>query len=144
MESAVHWVTPLAILPGVALLVLSTANRFHQVHTELQRLRDDGHRRTREQVDAAVHRLMRRSVLFRNALVCLYVAIASFSLAALVGGVSVVLWHQSEGILFGLLAVIGIACVVCASVILIREASLSLALIQRYGEEICSGTKRPE
>ena len=34
------WLTPLLLLPGVALLIVSTSHRFAQLHSEFHRLLD--------------------------------------------------------------------------------------------------------
>ena len=38
MESESVWLTPLILLPGVALLIISTSARYGQVHSEIHRL----------------------------------------------------------------------------------------------------------
>ena len=40
MESNALWLTPLILLPGVALLIMSTSARYGQVHADFQSLSD--------------------------------------------------------------------------------------------------------
>ncbi|MGB5364820.1 MAG: hypothetical protein WBN14_01035 [Polyangiales bacterium] len=37
MDAELLWVAPLLLLPGVGLLVMSTAARFGQIHEEIER-----------------------------------------------------------------------------------------------------------
>ena len=59
------WLTPLILLPGVALLIISTSARFEQIHNEFHRLLEhpDDHSKI------VARNLVLRSTLFRNALV---------------------------------------------------------------------------
>ena len=41
MNAESLWISPLLLLPGVALLVLSAANRFGQLHDEFRRQQDN-------------------------------------------------------------------------------------------------------
>ena len=83
MSDSTPWLIPILLLPGVALLVMSTATRFGQIHNELHHLLE---------VDDAVtpifwQHLSRRAMLFRNALVSLYLSIGAFVMGSLVGAV---------------------------------------------------------
>ncbi len=74
MEDAELWLTPLIILAGVALLIVSTSVRYVQLHSEV-------HHIIETHTDAAscsFQNLLKRSVLLRHALVGLYVSVALF------------------------------------------------------------------
>lgn len=134
MNATEFWLTPLILLPGVALLIGSTSARFGQVHTEFHHLLDhpDAHARILSR------NLLQRSGLFRDALASLYVSVGLFSLGSLLGGV-VNLWRPSSLWFVGGLIIIGIGCVVFASIQLVRESLLCLKVIQEHYNQIENG-----
>lgn len=119
MFSTEVWLTPLILLPGVALLIVSTSARFGQLQTEFHRLLDhpDAHARILSR------HLLRRSALFRDALVALYASVALFAFGSLLGAV-VNLWRPESLWVVGGATILGIGCIVYASVQLMREASV--------------------
>ena len=134
MNATEFWLTPLILLPGVALLIGSTSSRFGQVHTEFHHLLDhpDAHAKILSR------NLLERSKLFRDALASLYVSVGLFSLGSLLGGV-VNLWRPSSLWFVGGLIIIGIGCVVFASIQLVRESLLCLKVIQEHYDRIENG-----
>lgn len=130
MFSTEVWLTPLILLPGVALLIVSTSARFGQLHTEVHRLLDhpDAHARILSR------HLLKRSALFRDALVALYASVGLFGLGSLLGGV-VNLWRPESLWVVGGATMIGIGCVVYASVQLLREAMICLKVVADQTEQ---------
>ena len=131
MEDAELWLTPLILLPGVALLIVATSHRYVQVHIEV-------HHIIETHTDAApcsFQNLLKRSGLLRDALVDLYVSVALFSMASLLGGLAR-LWDKQAFWIVVSLACVGIFSLVFASVQLIREALLSMELIKEHAREI--------
>ena len=137
MTSTEFWLTPLILLPGVALLIGSTSARFGQVHTEFHHLLD--HPDAGAQILS--RNLQQRARLFRDALASLYVSVGLFSLGSLLGGV-VNLWRPQSLWFVGGLIIVGIGCVVFASVQLVRESLLSLNVINEHLERIERDCKR--
>ena len=121
------WLTPLILLPGVALLVVSTSARFAQLHTEVHRLLDhpDDH------AQILARHLLKRSTLFRNALVALYASVGLFAFGSLLGGV-VNLWRPESLWVVGTATMIGIGCVVFASLQLVREALICIRVVAEH------------
>lgn len=121
------WLTPLILLPGVALLIVSSINRFGQVNTEFHEVVEQpnskGKIRTR--------RLHRRAGRLRNALLSLYASVGLLSFASLLGGV-VNLWRPESLWLVGGLTLVGIIFVVYASTQLFEESRLCLESIQDH------------
>ncbi|MHC4140789.1 MAG: DUF2721 domain-containing protein [Planctomycetota bacterium] len=76
------WLTPLILLPGVALLIMSTSARFGQIHAEFHHLPDhaDAH------AEILSRHLVLRSALYRNALISLHASVGLFALGSLLGG----------------------------------------------------------
>lgn len=131
MFSTEVWLTPIILLPGVALLIVSTSARIGQIHSELHRLLDHPSRRA---ATLARH-LLKRSALFRDALVALYASVAMFGLGSLLGGV-VNLWQPESLWVVGGLTIVGIGCVVYAAVQLLRESLISIRVIREQSEEL--------
>ena len=131
MFSTEVWLTPLILLPGVALLIMSTSARFGQVQAEFHRLLDypDAHGKI-----LAGH-LLKRSALFRNALVALYASVSLFALGSLLGGV-VNLWRPESLWVVGGLTILGIGCIVYASIELVRESLLCLEVIRDHSQQL--------
>jgi hypothetical protein len=131
MFSTEVWLTPLILLPGVALLIVSTSARFGQLHTEFHRLVDRPNARGR----IVGRHLLKRSVIFRNALVALYGSVGLFALGSLLGGV-VNLWRPESLWVVGGLTIVGIGCIVYASVLLLWEALICLQALQEHYERL--------
>jgi hypothetical protein len=131
MFSTEVWLTPLILLPGVALLIISTSARFAQLQTEFHRLLDhhDAHARILSR------NLLKRSALFRDALVALYSSVALFAFGSLLGAV-VNLWRPESLWVVGGTTILGIACIVFASLQLIREASVCLRITVDQAEQL--------
>ncbi len=75
------WLTPLILLPGAALLVMSTSIRFNRLHDEVHQLAHH----EQEAPPGALADLLRRARPFRNTLVALYVCVGLFAVASLPG-----------------------------------------------------------
>ncbi len=127
---APFWVTPLLLLPGVALLVMSTQARYGQLHEEMHRLIEHHHDH-----DMLVRDLITRGRLFRDALVCLYAACGVFGLGALLGGLAEQSALMAEMVAFPL-TMFGALLLVAASVLLVREARLSLRVLEYHEREL--------
>lgn len=110
-------VQPLILLPGVVLLILSTATRFNPVVASLQQLSDQ------PASSAPVMRLRQRLILFRLAFIVLYAAAGLLVAASLVGAILNVA-SSDITILMVVLTCISFVLVLCALVILCREVTL--------------------
>lgn len=131
MFSTEVWLTPLILLPGFALLIVSTSARFSQLHMEFHRLLDrpDAHARILSR------HLLKRSTQFRDALVALYASVALFALGSLLGAV-VNLWRPKSLWVVGGATILGIACIVFAAVQLMREAMACLKITVDHAEQL--------
>lgn len=117
-------ITPILMLPGVALLILSTSIRFNRLHDEL-------HHSIVKILDPKVlEDLVRRAYLFHKALVKLYTCVALFSLSGFIN-IVVGRWYFADltsCILIGL----GITTLFGASLYLVKESRLSLNIINSH------------
>lgn len=125
------WLTPLILLPGVALLIVSTSARFEQNHNEFHRLLE--HPRDHSKIVA--RNLLVRSALLRNVLVSLYTSVGLFSLGSLLGGV-VNVWRPNSLWVVGGLTILGIGCLVYASIQLVRESLVCLQVIRELSRNL--------
>ena len=125
------WLSPLLLLPGAGLLLMSTSQRFNRLHDEIHHLMEEGSGKP----ISTVNHLMQRAKYFRNALVFLYLSIAIFAVAGLLGGITSGLGDVSKYITIAL-TIIGIFCLAAASIILIKESTLSLEIMKIHLKEI--------
>lgn len=125
------WLTPILLLPGVALLTVSTAHRFGQIQAEFHRLlnRPDRH------AQIVTRSLVARARLYRDALASLYASVTLFALGSLLGGV-VNLWRPQSLWIVGGLTIAGIAAIVFSAVQLFRESLLSLQVVEEQSDAI--------
>ncbi len=126
MEDASTWITPLALLPGVALLVMSTAMRFGQLHEELHRREGDT-----MHVHGDSEHLFRRARMLRNALVALYASSAFLAVSGLLGGMATLTHAAAMAPVLGLSA-LAVGCLAFAAVTLIRESLLLMNVIEEH------------
>ena len=78
------WLAPLLLLPGIGLLLMSTAARFGHLQGQIIQLTDDDTLVTVELAQS----LRFRGHLFRAALLTLYISTAAFILASTVNGIN--------------------------------------------------------
>ena len=125
------WLTPLLILPGVGLLIMSTSVRYGRVHEEVHHLLSHkGHH-----MPTLSGHLYKRSRFFRNALVGLYISVMLFSLGGLLGGLMGI-WDSNAFWIVAAFTGAGILCLLYASWELVRESILSLEVIEEHLKEI--------
>lgn len=132
--------TPLLMLPGVALLILSTSARYAQVHAEFHHLEGASHG---AESSLTLHRLMRRAHLFRAALVGLYCAVCGLALASLVGGVFIAFAIQDRALVpIVALTSLSVACILFSALQLVRESTHSLHIIRDHYQKISKTPQR--
>jgi len=130
-ENMSLWLTPLLIMPGVGLLVISTSARYGQIHLEIQRLTSLG---SGSPIVENAHLVM-RARLFRDALVALYTCASVLVLGSLLGGLTHSWTDLSRWIIITLTG-LGILSFFWATVQLIRESIKSLEIICEYGRQL--------
>lgn len=126
-DIAITWLMPLLLLPGVALLIMSTSMRYGHLREEMHRLKS-------EHIDASIIAagdMRRRARMLRDALTSLYVAVALFVTGSLFGAIVDFMRASSEAFIV-IFAGSGIVFLIYASVELIRESRLSLKVIREY------------
>ena len=131
MESIGVWLSPLLLLPGAAMLILSTSARYAEIHNELHLfLNQDQSARNTD------HRpLLRRATLFRNALVCLYIAVVFLALGGLLGGLTSS-WTALSVRVVVVLTCIGIFMLLAGAWFLVYESVASLSVIRYHIDQL--------
>ncbi|HVA54578.1 MAG TPA: DUF2721 domain-containing protein [Gammaproteobacteria bacterium] len=125
------WFAPLLILPGVALLILSTATRYTLIHAEVHNALDQY---KSEDTKSMLHILLVRCVRFRNALVALYVSAGLLAAASFFGG-ALTRWPVLGDDMMLYLSGAGIVCLIYALYQLIHESLRSLHVIRSHLRE---------
>jgi hypothetical protein len=131
------WLTPLILLPGVALLIMSTSARFGQIHAEFHHLLDhaDAH------AEILSRHLVLRSALYRNALISLHASVGLFALGSLLGGLLNLRYPELLWMVGGL-TLLGIGGIVFASACLVRESMICLRVISEHSQRVAEGQTR--
>lgn len=125
------WLTPLILLPGVALLIVSTSARFGQLHADFHQILE----RPNAHAKILSRNLVQRSGLFRDALASLYISVGLFALGSLVGAFVDFFWPTSVWFVGGF-TIAGICCVVFAAAQLFRESLICLEVIKEHSDAI--------
>jgi hypothetical protein len=120
------WVSPVVLVSGVGLLILSTSARYGQIHAELRELIRDAHDGTfpGDAVETLYEHLHTRTRLLLTALFGLYLSVGFLITGSLVGVISGI-WSLSH-IPVIVLTCAGILGVVYAALQLIRESRIFL------------------
>lgn len=119
----VTFILPLVLLPGVALLIVSTSTRQGQLHDEIHRFIEKNSRR-------GENHLRQRARRFRDALIGLYLCVSIFALTSLVGVILEVLGLSSRWPIV-VLTSLGCVCLLFAAYQLVRESFLSLESLEQ-------------
>lgn len=122
------WLSPLLLLPGAALLIMSTSARYARIHNEIHHLMDHDYT---DHTERTIEHLHQRSKLFRNALVMLYLSVCLFASAGLLGAITSGWANISYYLTIGLTA-LGIFFLSIAAYYLIRESMQSLEIIKAH------------
>ncbi len=130
MTNSELWLMPLILLPGIALLILSTSSRYSRIHDELHHIGNSSG--SSQKISGRI--LIKRAVLFRNSLILLYFCVVVFAITALCGGIMSTINVQNN-ILLIVLFLIGIISLIISAVLLVKEAFLSLEIIKKHEKE---------
>ena len=128
MTGTINWIMPLLLLPGVGLLLLSTSTRFGQLHAEVHQLFEDSALGGM----TIVRHLLLRARLFRYALTGLYASASFLAISSVLGALADLTYPAATAWLLLLLSTVGILCLLVATVLLIRESTLSLVIIESH------------
>ena len=77
-----NWYVPISLVPGIGLLILSTANLMVSLSNELHGLIKD----EMEKEEEMISRKMKQLKSLNQAMVCFYVSVAFLATAGMIGG----------------------------------------------------------
>ncbi len=130
MNELSSWILPLTFIPGVGMLVMSTASRFHNVNGLIR----DGLSQGEDQ--PYMLSLYLRSRRLSRALVALYISVGAFAVAALFGKLTTLAAiERAAHYLADALVLVGVLCVLDASYNLIRESLIAFRSAERECRE---------
>lgn len=126
MDDVSLWVSPVVLVSGVGLLILSTSTRYGQIHAELRELIRDAHDGAfaGDTVEVLQRHLRARTRLLLQALFGLYLSVGFLITGSLVGVLSAI-WSFSHVPVI-ILTCAGILGVVYSALQLIRESRIFL------------------
>lgn len=122
------WLSPLLLLPGCGLLIMSTSSRYSRLHEELHHLMHHAS----DEARGLVSSFRMRSRLFRNALVLMYTSVALFALAGLAGGLALGAGNTALIVL----TFTGILLLLVAAAMLVLESLASHKIIEAHLVEL--------
>lgn len=121
---------PLTYIPGVALLLVSTTQRYTAVNNTIHEFSEEECRVKTQRVKQE----LRRAHLFRNSLLALYLSVVFFSLGSLVAFLVNSWGITTSTKVLEIGTVIGVVCIVFAVAKLAAESILSLDIIKRHAK----------
>ena len=121
MSSIDVYIIPFTFIPGVGLLIVSTANRFHVVNLLV---RDMATGTSPHPDPNVLPTMIVRSRRLQRALVALYIAVSCFAVSGLIGQISTT-WLKGMTLVEQIplwITTLGVIAVVLATVLLIMES----------------------
>jgi hypothetical protein len=136
------WVSPVVLVSGVGLLILSTSARYGQLHAELRELINDARDQATVDGSAAVlfENLRRRTRLLLSALFGLYLSVGLLITGSLVGSLNAI-WSFSRVPVI-VLTCAGILAVLYSAVQLIRESRIFLHTVDLCERDVVRSPQR--
>ena len=131
MHDNTMWLIPLSLIPGIAILIISTSLKNNQARSEILQLimeKDDAARKSR------MINNLKRHLYFRNAFISFYVSIVFLVLASLIGTLTNKITNLN--LLTMILICLAALCVVYASIQLILESSLATRVVKESVEDV--------
>ncbi|NDJ35806.1 MAG: DUF2721 domain-containing protein [Chloroflexi bacterium] len=128
----ISWLQPLILLPGVALLIISTSARYEQLQEEIHHLLMEAMPLS----DMVLEHLDDRVHLYRNTLTALYLSVVLFALGSLLGVLTLPMGDAVSGTVA--LSFTGVGCVglLFAAAQLVRESFLTTEVLQDHVRQL--------
>jgi uncharacterized membrane protein YcjF (UPF0283 family) len=109
------WILPITLIPGVALLMVSTSSLSIALSDEITRLINTTIDDDKDIIEKKISQLQ----VLSKAMIAFYISIASFALSAIISGFKAAYWNSAEDIGSGFLF-IGIIILLSGSGMLIN------------------------
>ena len=129
--NALELLIPLTYIPGVALLIMSTSQRYINVNDTIHGFSDEECQLKTQRVEQEI----RRAHLFRNSLLGLYLSVAFFSLGSLVAFLTNTWGITTSTTVLEIATVIGVFCIVFSVSMLAIESILTLDILKRHARQ---------
>ena len=131
MQDHTIWLIPLTLIPGIAILIVSTSLRNNQARSEILKLiaeKKDSGRKSRT-IDN-----LKRQLYFRNAFISFYISIVLLVLASILGTLPNTITNLN--LLTMILICLAALCLVYASIQLISESLIATRVIKESVEDV--------
>ncbi len=128
--NALDLLIPLTFIPGVALLLVSTTQRYSHVNNTIHGFSEEECRVKSDRVKQEI----RRAHLFRNSLLGLYLSVVFFSLGSLVAFLVNSWGLTTSKVVLEIATVLGVACIVFSVSKLALESILTFDIIKRHAK----------
>ena len=131
MQDHTLWLIPLTLIPGIAILIISTSLRNNQARSEILKLiaeKKDSERKSRT-IDN-----LKRQLYFRNAFISFYISIVFLVLASILGTLPNTITNLN--LLTMILICLAALCLVYASIQVISESLIATRVIKESVEDV--------
>ncbi len=128
--NALDLLIPLTFIPGVALLLVSTTQRYTHVNNTIHGFSEEECRVKSDRVKQE----LRRAHLFRNSLLGLYLSVVFFSLGSLVAFLVNSWGLETSKAVLEIATVLGVACIVFSVSELALESILTFDIIKSHAK----------
>jgi len=131
MHDNTIWLIPLSLIPGIAILIVSTSLKYNQARKEILKLiteKKDSERKSRR-----INNL-KRHLYFRNAFISFYISIVFLVLASLIGTLADKITNLN--LLTMILICLAALCVVYSAIQLILESLIATRVVKESVEDV--------
>ncbi len=128
--NALELLIPLTYIPGVALLLVSTTQRYSQVNNTIHGFSEEECRVKSDRVKQEI----RRAHLFRNSLLGLYLSVVLFSLGSLIAFLVNNWGIETSKTVLEVAIILGVACIVFSVSKLALESILTFDILKRHAK----------
>jgi len=131
MQDHTMWLIPLSVIPGIAILIISTSLKSNQARKEILKLiieKKDSERESR------IINNLKRHLYFRNAFISFYISIVFLLLAGLIETLTNKIINLN--LLTMILICLAALCVVYASIQLILESLIATRVVKESVEDV--------
>ncbi len=131
MQDHTIWLIPLSLIPGIAILIISTSLKNNQARSEIFQLimeNKDSERKSR------MTNNLKRHLYFRNAFISFYISIVFLVLASLIGTLADKITNLN--LLTMILICLAALCVVYSAIQLILESLIATRVVKESVEDV--------
>ncbi len=131
MHDNTIWLIPLSLIPGIAILIVSTSLKYNQARKEIFKLiteKKDSERKSR------MINNLKRHLYFRNAFISFYISIVFLVLASLIGTLADKITNLK--LLTMILICLAALCVVYSAIQLILESLIATRVVKESVEDV--------